>query len=324
MRFPSTSDYRAVPLLRRWLQLMFPTPSAGLPGNRFGTEAPTLKHDTEMLGKFKDLKATLGLPLWQVKGLLESLWHYTAINTPEGDIGRHSNERICRSIEYAGDADAMFDALVQHGWMDESDKYRLIVHDWNKHAPEFIKKRVGRSKMDIVQTCPDKSPPIGPDKSGITQPNPTQPNRTKPKVSADAENKKSAKKKRQPDPIWDTVVALWFPSGVTGQETRVGLATKRFKGVGATPATLKARHAAYKEHWPGIDCTPEALFKHWDQVGGTQKPKRQARYLERHCVKCKKNFDTTSAICHSCCDELRPGWIDWRPDPKPKQGPCDE
>lgn len=107
-----------------------------------------MKVGTELTPKFKKLKRRLGLPLWQVKGLLESLWHVTLSSTPEGDIGRLSNEDIAATIEWDGDEDDLIHTLTETGWIDESDEYRLVIHDWHVHAPNYLKanfKKWGKS-----------------------------------------------------------------------------------------------------------------------------------------------------------------------------------
>lgn len=116
-----------------------------------------MKQGTTEKVKFKKLKRRLQLPEWQCIGLLESLWRLTATSTPEGDIGRLSNEDIAATIEYDEDADELIGHLVDCGWLDECPESRLIVHDWSEHAPNFIKgyiKRHGKSFADKVAKQP--------------------------------------------------------------------------------------------------------------------------------------------------------------------------
>lgn len=135
-----------------------------------------MKTGTETTWKFKALKSSLDLPAWQVKGLLESIWHLAAQHTPRGDIGRLTDKQIAISIEYAGDATAMVRALVECGFLDAHPQCRLVVHDWADHCPEFVRRRVMRSRMDwAVNDCaPDLSGqiPTNPDKSRHDATNP--------------------------------------------------------------------------------------------------------------------------------------------------------
>lgn len=98
-----------------------------------------MKEGTENSVKFKKLKRRLSLPEWQVIGLLEAIWKLTRNSAPEGDIGRFDNEDIAASIEYEDDPDELIRHLVECGWLDEDEEYRLIVHDWSEHVPTYLK-----------------------------------------------------------------------------------------------------------------------------------------------------------------------------------------
>lgn len=98
-----------------------------------------MKEGTESKLKFKKLKRRLGMPDWQVIGILESVWKFARLNTPEGDIGRYSNEDIAAGIEYESDADFLIAALTETGWLDADPEFRLIVHDWSEHVPTFMR-----------------------------------------------------------------------------------------------------------------------------------------------------------------------------------------
>lgn len=89
--------------------------------------------------KFCVLKSKLGKPKWQVVGVLQSLWYLTTTSAPEGDIGRFTNIEIAAWMEWSGDPEELIDALVESGWLDSCPKYRLIVHDWEAHCPNFVK-----------------------------------------------------------------------------------------------------------------------------------------------------------------------------------------
>jgi hypothetical protein len=98
-----------------------------------------MKAGTESKLKFLGLKRQLRLPFWQVVGVLEALWHTTLRNAPDGDIGRLTNEEIAAAIEWDGDADELISALVKSRWLDADPDFRLIVHDWSEHCPNYLK-----------------------------------------------------------------------------------------------------------------------------------------------------------------------------------------
>lgn len=98
-----------------------------------------MKAGTEAKLKFKALKRRLDLPLWQAIGLLEALWRATEHNAPAGDIGRLTDDEIASAIEWSGPADVLISALVDLHWIDRDPEFRLIIHDWSDHAPNYLK-----------------------------------------------------------------------------------------------------------------------------------------------------------------------------------------
>lgn len=141
-----------------------------------------MKTGTDGKLKYKALKTRLNLPSYAVTGVLESLWHLTCNNAPDGDIGRHTNQMIAAGLEWSGDADELINALTETGWLDSvDDERRLLVHDWEEHCPEFIKKRMRRKASANGETCPDMSRHVRPTgaNGAITKPNQTKPNPTK-------------------------------------------------------------------------------------------------------------------------------------------------
>ena len=161
-----------------------------------------MKHGATSKLKFKKLDRALGdLPQYQVVGLLESLWQFTAADAPLGDVGKFTNEDIATAIDWKGDPDKLIEALVETGWLDESDEFRLVVHHWHEHCPDYLRKRIQRRGKSFVtepnrQLEPANRPPSDTGRhrqtaaaSGClpnqtepdqTQPNPTEANRTEP------------------------------------------------------------------------------------------------------------------------------------------------
>jgi len=103
-----------------------------------------MKHTTTELLKFKRLQRQLHESTRGTVGLLELLWHGTAKNAPRGDIGRFSNEEIAILCDWEGDPDVLVNALIETGWVDPHSECRLLVHDWEHHAPNFVKGVVTR------------------------------------------------------------------------------------------------------------------------------------------------------------------------------------
>ena len=110
-----------------------------------------MKQGTTSKLKFKKLRRTLGdPPLYQVIGLLESLWQFTATDAPLGDVGKFSNDDIATAVEWPGDPNELVAALIKTEWLDISDDFRLVVHHWHEHCPDYLRKRVQRRGVSFA------------------------------------------------------------------------------------------------------------------------------------------------------------------------------
>lgn len=105
--------------------------------------------------KFAALKMCLGIPKFEALGLLESLWHFTGKFAPRGNVGKFTNAQIEAWLEWRGAPGAAIEALVESGWIDKSEEFRLAVHDWKDHADATTKKYMGRTKAGFVQDMSD-------------------------------------------------------------------------------------------------------------------------------------------------------------------------
>ena len=169
-------------------------------------------HSTPQKGKFKRLvrrvrelmdhpdRISSLSPETATVGLLERLWHTTAINVPRGDIGKMANDEIAEYIGWLGDADLLVDALVGTEWIDRCDVHRLIIHDWHVYAPGFIRaqlKKLGLTFASLERSSED-SLEHSLEHSLDRTPNLTKPDLTKPEkepaspVSEHGEPRKAA------------------------------------------------------------------------------------------------------------------------------------
>jgi hypothetical protein len=78
-------------------------------------------------------------------GVVESLWHVTAEQTPAGDIGKMADEDIAMEMFYDGDASALVEALISANLLERSVTHRLIVHDWHAHSDDATDNKLARS-----------------------------------------------------------------------------------------------------------------------------------------------------------------------------------
>jgi len=109
-----------------------------------------MKREAVNSTKMKKLCRLLDLPLYAASGILELIWHLTARETPQGNIGKLSDEDIALAIDWRGDQDVLIDALVRCGWLDRDEQHRLIIHDWHEHADEAVKKKLSRSGRPFI------------------------------------------------------------------------------------------------------------------------------------------------------------------------------
>lgn len=97
--------------------------------------------------KTKRLCRRLDLPTWQAVGLLDSIWHLAARQTPRGDLGKLSDEDIALGIDYRGDAAAMLLALAETRWIDAHPEHRYVIHDWPDHCEDSVHMRLARARQ---------------------------------------------------------------------------------------------------------------------------------------------------------------------------------
>jgi hypothetical protein len=100
--------------------------------------------------KFINLKAALFQPKGATLGWLESVWHFCAKFTPQGNIGKYPDTTIEDWVEWNGKPGALIDALVKTGWIDVSEEHRLVIHDWHDHADDSTKKNLKRGNLDFL------------------------------------------------------------------------------------------------------------------------------------------------------------------------------
>lgn len=156
-----------------------------------------MKHQVPESMKFKKLMRLLSSSKPLTAGLLELLWVATQKNAPRGDIGKFDNLSIAIECGWDGDADDFVSALIETGWLDEDDEFRLIVHDWKDHAPYYIKGVVAKQggfacpslkSSTIVEDYSHERNdiPVGnfsQEQRNLTKPNVTKRNLTKPNLN---------------------------------------------------------------------------------------------------------------------------------------------
>jgi len=85
-----------------------------------------------------DLAEKLKVHRLMAVGLMEVLWHISGKNAPHGDIGRYSDSAIAELVGWPKKGTPMIEALIESGWLDRSERHRLVIHDWPEHCESSV------------------------------------------------------------------------------------------------------------------------------------------------------------------------------------------
>lgn len=173
-------------------------------------------------------------------GILESLWHAACVSAKRGNIGCLPNEVIAEMCGWLGDADELIELLVECRWLDRSDEHRLLIHDWQDHAPNFVRgvvKRQGGFLGNEFGSATQGPPPRVADQGSrpkvadpgagppnLTQPNPTSPPTPPPTESplGDSESSDGGGK------LWEDFQTRLAAAGVTNHGATVAVCRKNY------------------------------------------------------------------------------------------------
>jgi len=249
--------------------------------------------------KMHRLAERLSLPRYAAVGIMESLWHMAATKAPTGDITAIGAEDIAFYVRWDREPSELIEALVACRWVDR-DGDRLLIHDWQEHAEDSVKKWLSRHGMKFADNsvhttqCPDMSRHVVPAialavADASAKPRQAAPEETDLSACADAGKPRRRKRKpkeeakpREPNPWWDTVCEVFGMTPITKTDrTRIGKLSRDFQAkaehAGLGPEAIVIRRDALARKWQDPDMvTPEAVMKHWDMAGGNG----QARLIQ--------------------------------------------
>ena len=95
--------------------------------------------------KMKRLCRTLKIPLPYANGILQRLWIMAAINSPDGGIGRHSDDEIAAwcGVELQIEPELLTQSLIGAGWLDPApNPVRFRLHDWPDHCGHRVHRKL--------------------------------------------------------------------------------------------------------------------------------------------------------------------------------------
>ena len=193
--------------------------------------------------------------------------------------------------------EAMTDELVTQGLIvryDESGETYLNIVGWEKLQPANKNgKRLQRfprhNGQDTGNPGESKGIQVNPENPSESYPSHSHSHShsqltTLPAVAGDSgtvsretvQKPEKARKQREPNPVWDAIVAEWGLNPQTKAERSHVGALARDMGIklnGHDPtAEIKARRARYRREWPTAADTADAVLKHWDRFGEAWHP----------------------------------------------------
>lgn len=111
--------------------------------------------------KTLDLACTLGIMDCFALGILEAFWHHVGKYHEDGDMTGAKPAMVARSIRYTGDAQQLWDALIDAGFLDVLPDGRTLVHGWSEHADDAVHTRLYRSVTPFADGAKPKARSIG-------------------------------------------------------------------------------------------------------------------------------------------------------------------
>jgi hypothetical protein len=169
--------------------------------------------------KVYDLMQYMGWDLDTTIGKLHRFWWWCVDYAEDGDLRKHNDNRIARSVGLNGDNDAkrFVEGMVQSCWIDREPYFR--VHDWWDYIGLFLQRKYGDKQKEkwiqikelyrnctaiVQQTVHQLSQP-NLTKPNLTKPNLTKPNLTKPNLTKPNLTKPNKKEKKIKDKFMEFV-----------------------------------------------------------------------------------------------------------------------
>lgn len=204
-----------------------------------------MKRETLRHPKLYDLMDRLDCSRPTALGYLDLLWDNAADIAPQGDLGKWPNGAIARSCDWTGNADQFVNALIEAGWLDHSEEFRLVIHDWEDHCQNWLRMKLQKLGLTIVannqsatteaaEPTADASAERSPETTAEascpcdqTEPIQTKRNQPPPPMSA-AANPAPANDSE----AWNEVAVVFRNAGVNAD----ALAAREFRQFGYSPA----------------------------------------------------------------------------------------
>ena len=96
------------------------------------------------------LSAGLNCELPTTIGYLELLWKFVGQHSAQGNIGKWDDGAIARACYWPGEPEIFIKALVNSGYLEETEEHRLIVHDWEEHAQSWVRAKLKKLGLEFI------------------------------------------------------------------------------------------------------------------------------------------------------------------------------
>lgn len=83
--------------------------------------------------KTKKLAQLLGVSLPAAVGHLHYLWWWALDFAQDGILEKYDSDDLAEAMEWAGNGDKLLEALIESGFIDETE-HGLMIHDWGIYA----------------------------------------------------------------------------------------------------------------------------------------------------------------------------------------------
>lgn len=90
--------------------------------------------------KTKRLRRLLGIRTPEAIGTLHMLWWWALDYAQDGNLTRFTVDDVADACEWDGSPQALFDALVDAGFIDISEG-GVTLHDWDEYGGKYFKRR---------------------------------------------------------------------------------------------------------------------------------------------------------------------------------------
>lgn len=90
--------------------------------------------------KTKKLARLLGVSLPAAVGHLHYLWWWALDFAQDGTLEKFDNYDLADAMQWDGDPDALVEALISSGYIDDTDD-GLMIHDWGEYAGKLLERR---------------------------------------------------------------------------------------------------------------------------------------------------------------------------------------